>query len=157
MAPTPFYRLVCGGACAMLFALAGWLSAAESQSPPPSDLTLDLRYSPPQWQTAICLPDDPCKSLVDQRGILLYHHHKYTKFGSDNGKYKDQFGTSVRLSVADDAEWIEQRLYSPRVPIVQTHRGTAELDIVEEAFAVTDVLPGDPSDGGQSGGNRETI
>ena len=35
--------------------------------------TVDFRYSPPEWQTAICLPDDPQKSLVDKSGELLYH------------------------------------------------------------------------------------
>jgi len=25
---------------------------------------LDFRFSPPEWQTAICLPDDPHKTLV---------------------------------------------------------------------------------------------
>ena len=103
---------------------------------------MDLRYSPPQWQTAICLPDDPCKSLVDEQGTLLYHHHKYTKFGDNNNQYKDRFATSVAIRVADDARWVEQKLHSPRVPIVQTRRQSAALDIVEEAFAVTDVPGG---------------
>ena len=38
--------------------------------------TVDFRYSPPEWQTAICLPDDPHKSLVDRSGELLYHYHQ---------------------------------------------------------------------------------
>ena len=74
---------------------------------------------------------------------MLYHHHKYTKFGDDNNKYKDQFGTSVAVGTADDASWVEQKLYSPRVPIVQTLRRSANLDIVEEAFAVTDLPAAD--------------
>ncbi len=132
---------------AVLLALAGWLGAAESQSPQQSDLTLDLRYSPPQWQTAICLPDNPCKSLVDEAGTLLYHHHKYTKFENDNNQYKDRFATSVAVSTADDARWVEQKLYSPRVPVVQTRRRSANLDIVEEAFAVTNLPAADASPG----------
>ncbi len=38
--------------------------------------TVDFRYSPPEWQTAICLPDDPHKSLVDRSGELLYHYEQ---------------------------------------------------------------------------------
>ena len=38
--------------------------------------TVDFRYSPPEWQTAICLPDDPQKSLVDRNGDLLYHYNQ---------------------------------------------------------------------------------
>jgi hypothetical protein len=34
--------------------------------------TVEFRYSPPAWQAAICLPDDPHKSLVDKSGELLY-------------------------------------------------------------------------------------
>ena len=37
---------------------------------------VDFRYSPPEWQAAICLPDDPWKSLVDKSGALLYHFGK---------------------------------------------------------------------------------
>ena len=44
-----------------------------------------------------------------------------------------------------------QELHSPRVPIVQTHRGTAELDIVEEAFAVT---PSGETDAASDQGSR---
>ncbi len=143
--------------CAVVLALVGRFGAAEAPLARGDDLVLDLRYSPPQWQTAICLPDDPCKSLVNQQGVLLYHHHKYTKFGDDTNIYKDQFGTSVRLTTADDAEWIEQRLYSPRVPIVQTHRRSAALDIVEEAFAVTDVRSGGPGDAAPIVSSRATI
>ncbi len=35
---------------------------------------LSISAAPPQWQTLICLPDDPCKSLVDKSGALLYYY-----------------------------------------------------------------------------------
>ena len=38
------------------------------------DLAVDFEYRPPQWRTAICLPDDPYKTLVDEKGTLLYHY-----------------------------------------------------------------------------------
>jgi hypothetical protein len=35
---------------------------------------LDHAYSPASWQTAICFPDDPYKTLAGHRGELLYGH-----------------------------------------------------------------------------------
>ena len=94
--------------------------------------TVAFRYSPPEWQTAICLPDDPEKTLVDRGGDLLYHYNR-------GGR---EFGTRVSLRAAE-AVWQSQELFSPRVPIVRTHRVADGLEIVEEAFAVTD-LPRNP-------------
>jgi hypothetical protein len=88
---------------------------------------VDFRYSPPEWQTAICLPDDPQKSLVDKNGALLYHYQQ-------GGR---EFGTQISVEVASNVVWQKQDLYSPRVPIVQTRRTADGLQIVEEAFAVT--------------------
>jgi hypothetical protein len=89
---------------------------------------LDFRHAPPQWQTAICLPDDAQKSLVDDRGCLLYHY----------GKGGNEFGTRVAVEVVGNAVWQKQELASPRVPLVRTFRAADGLYIVEEAFAVTD-------------------
>ena len=90
---------------------------------------VDFRHTPPEWQTAICLPDDPHKSLVDRSGELLYHF----------GQGGREFATRVRVEVVDDAVWENQELYSPRVPVVRTRRVAEGLEIVEEAFAVTDL------------------
>jgi len=87
-------------------------------------LSVDFRYSPPDWQTAICLPDDPRKSLVSKQGELLYHYQK--------GR---EFGTRIAAVVDENAEWVGQDLVSPRVPIVRTRWKTPELEIVQEAFA----------------------
>lgn len=88
---------------------------------------VDFRYAPPEWQTAICLPDDPHKSLVDRSGELLYHY----------GRGGREFETRVGVAVAPDSTWRKQELLSPRVPIVRTFRSTEGLEIIEEAFAVT--------------------
>jgi len=90
---------------------------------------VDFRYSPPEWQTAICLPDDPQKSLVDRSGELLYHYNQ-------GGR---EFGTRIGVQVVGDSVWQKQDLYSPRVPIVRTQRAADGLEIIEEAFAVTDL------------------
>lgn len=90
---------------------------------------VDFRWSPPEWQTAICLPDDPHKSLVDKSGALLYH------YGGGGG----EFATRISVEVVSNAVWQKQELFSPRVPIVRTFRSADELEIVEEAFAVTNL------------------
>jgi hypothetical protein len=90
------------------------------------ELAVDFEYQPPQWRTAICLPDDPYKTLVDEKGTLLYH---YGRAGGD-------FGTKVSVVVDDGAKTVGQSLISPRVPIVRTERETAALQIVEEVFAL---------------------
>ncbi len=95
---------------------------------------VDFRYSPPEWQTAICLPDDPSKSLVDRSGELLYHY----------GQGGREFGTRIGITVLDTATWEKQELLSPRIPIVQTTRAAEGLKILEEAFAVTAPLGAPP-------------
>ena len=95
---------------------------------------VDFSFSPPEWQTAICLPDDPHKSLVDRSGELLYHY----------GQGGREFATRVGVEVAGGAVWQKQELLSPRVPIVRTLRAAEGLEIVEEAFAVTDLRQTNP-------------
>ena len=90
---------------------------------------VDFRFAPPEWQAVICLPDDAHKSLADKSGELLYHYRR-------GGR---EFGTRISATVADDAVWQKQELHSPRVPIVKTFRAAPGLEIVEEAFAVTDL------------------
>jgi hypothetical protein len=108
---------------AVLFGLFQAASAKE--------LAVDFEYRPQQWRTAICLPDDPYKTLVDERGTLLYH---YSRKGDD-------FGTRVSVVTDDRAKLAGQSLVSPRVPIVQTQRELAKLKITEEAFAVQNASP----------------
>lgn len=90
--------------------------------------TVDFGFAPPQWQATICLPDDPCKSLVDKSGELLYHFRQAGR----------EFGTRVAVQTAPDAVWQKQELASPRAAIVVTQRTAPGLNILEEAFAATD-------------------
>ena len=92
---------------------------------------VDFRYSPPQWQAAICLPDDPHKTLVDKSGELLYHF----------GQGGREFGTRVSVEVTDTTVWQSQKLLSPRIPIVATCRTAKDLLIIEEAMAIAQVSP----------------
>ena len=103
-----------------LNAVAGRAGGADAQ-------IVDFRYAPPEWQSAICLPDDPYKSLVDHHGDLLYHY----------GQGGREFATRIAVEVIGGATWKRQELLSPRVPIVRTYETAPGLEIVEEAFAVT--------------------
>jgi len=96
---------------------------------PAAPTGVQFEFAPPEWQTAICLPDDPHKTLVDRSGALLYHY----------GQGGREFGTRVSIEVDPDAVWQKQELLSPRVPIVRTFRAAPGLEIVEEAFAVTNL------------------
>ena len=102
---------------------------ATSSSTAAEKKTVDFRYSPPEWQSAICFPDDPHKTLVDKSGELLYHY----------GQGKREFGTRVSVQVTDATVWQKQEILSPRVPIVRTFRTAGGLSIVEEALAIANV------------------
>ena len=88
---------------------------------------VDFRYAPPKWQSAICLPDDPQKSLVDDSGALLYHY----------GQGGNEFATRISVETADNSVRQRQQLVLPRVPIVLTTKSAPGLNTVEEAFADT--------------------
>jgi len=109
--------------------VVGFLFFAAAPAAEFKSSSVDFRYSPPEWQTAICLPDDSFKSLVDRTGELLYHY----------GKGGREFGTRVSVQVVSNSVWQSQELYSPRVPIVRTKRAAKGVEILEEAFAVTDL------------------
>ena len=61
-------------------------------------LFVDFGYMPPEWQTAICLPDDPYKTLVDKSGELLYHYRKGGReFGTRVGVQRARSGFHFTL------------------------------------------------------------
>ena len=105
------------------------LLAAVLPLPAAGPAAVDYRFAPPEWQAAICLPDDPQKSLVDRSGELLYHY----------GQGGREFATRVGVQVAEGAVWRAQRLESPRTPVMRTTRSAAGLEIIEEAFAIVDL------------------
>ena len=95
--------------------------AAEPEKAPPAKASeprqtaaVDFRYSPLQWQTAYCFPDDPHKSLVDQSGRLLY--------GNPGRRAPEFYPTIVQFSLlgVGEAHIVRQELEAPGVPIVHT-------------------------------------
>lgn len=117
-----------GGWVGLLGLVAGGLLQA-GQAPVGAESEtwrLDHRFAPPQWQTAICLPDDWQKTLVARDGALLYDYPG--KFGG--------FGTRITFGLDTNCTWTTQALVSPRVPVVRTLKQAGPIRIVEQAFAV---------------------
>ena len=88
---------------------------------------VDFRYAPPWWQSAICLPDDPEKTLVGKEGQILL---EFGKKGVRN------FGIVLQPELEAKSNWLKQQTISPRAPIVQTFQRAGEVDLLEEAFVV---------------------
>ena len=103
---------------------------ARAQAATNDPWTIDFRYAPPWWQTAICLPDDWQKTLVGKEGSLLYDFP-----GSYSG-----FGTRITFGLGTDTHWVRQELESPREPIVRTFERSGDIQIEEDAFAVAPPL-----------------
>lgn len=109
---------------------------ASGEGAAKSPWAIDFRYSPPWWQTSICLPDDWQKTLVGKEGQLLYDF---------SGRFHG-FKTSITLAPEGPAEWVRQELVTPRTPVVRTVKLQGTIEIVEEAFAVAPPLEAEKTD-----------
>jgi hypothetical protein len=107
--------------------------AAPAKSPPRSldSFTVDFRYAPAQWQTAICLPDDWQKTLVGRDGSLLYDYP---------GRFAG-FGLRIAVDLEGGSAWIGQELQAPRLPVVRTRREAGTIEMTQSAFALAPPLP----------------
>jgi len=93
--------------------------------------SVDFRFAPPFWQSTICLPDDPYKSLVDEQGNLVVHQFPVSQYGEPR--------TRIGVVVADGVEWVNQQMLSPKIPIVITSKKAPGWEITEETFSVTNL------------------
>ena len=90
---------------------------------------LDHRYKPGEWQTAIGLPDDWQKSVIDKGGELLYDYPR--GFG--------EFATRIEFALSKGpGEWVGQKLETPKVPVVETVRTWGDIEMTARSFSVTD-------------------
>lgn len=98
-------------------------------------LVVDFRYAPPWWQTCIGLPDDWQKTLVGRDGELLYD------YPGNIGGFAAIPGFRIRIAcgVASATGWVSQELVDPRVPIVRTLHRSGDVEVIQEAFAATDL------------------
>src|SRR6185437_2603371 len=106
-------------------------TARKSAAGAADDVPVDFRYAPADFQSTICFPDDPEKTVLGKRGDLRYD------FPSSPFAGIDQFGTIVEFSLAGmgrDA-WREQRMEAPGVPIVHTRLERAAASFELTAFA----------------------
>jgi hypothetical protein len=120
---------------------AASVPATDADSPPADNSlehapqsqtnTIDFRFAPRHWQTAICFPDDPRKSLVGPLGDLRYGFAKDLLVGMED------FSTVCTFSLAgmQDDRVSRQWLESPGTLIVHTliDRPTAELELISFA------------------------
>ena len=110
--------------CVLALVLAPFGLRAQIPGESPLD-PVDFRYSPPWWQTSICLPDDPDKALVGKEGQLLFD---YGTTGVRN------FAIVLQPDIAGGTRWLRQATVSPRVPVIQTWREADGVDVSEETF-----------------------
>jgi hypothetical protein len=95
---------------------------------------VDFRYALPWWQSAVCLPDDPDKTVVGKEGQVLLDW--------GDGKVRG-FKICLQPEIVGGAKWVRQQTISPRAPVMQTWKDAAGVEILEEAFVVTP-KPGQP-------------
>lgn len=88
-------------------------------------MKIDHRYSPPWWQTLVCLPDDPVKTLVGREGQV---------FGDYGYKGPRHFSFSLTNDSKTPATWKSQNLLSARSPITRTIKNAGGVTIQEETF-----------------------
>ncbi len=92
---------------------------------------VDFRFAPEDFQSTICFPDDPIKTVVGKHGDLRYD------FPADRFAAINQFGTIVEFTLLGMARdmWVEQKMEAPGIPILHTviERPTARVELI--AFA----------------------
>ncbi len=106
-------------------------SADEQGEHAVSSATVDFRYAPEDFQSTICFPDDPAKTVVGKWGDLRYDFPR-EQFAGIN-----QFGTIVEFTLAgmQRDQWAGQTMEAPGVPILHTRidRPNATMELI--AFA----------------------
>lgn len=107
------------------------LSALSSSAQ--EKMTIDHRYSPPWWQTLICLPDDPVKTLVGKEGQV---------FGDYDYKGPRNFSFSISFDSRQPSTWKSQVLPSALVPMTITEKEAGAIGITESTFLE---IPGSPA------------
>lgn len=117
-----------------IIALLGIISSAF-----PQRQEVNYRYAPQWHTTCIALPDDTCKTLVGPLGQLLYEYERSNK--TDEGKFypyanNKGFRTIIHLFADENIKINNQRLYSPKAPIVVTEGTYDGMQITQEAFAI---------------------
>lgn len=89
---------------------------------------VDFRFAPTEFQSTVCFPDDPDKTVIGKYGDLRYD------FPTDIFAGIDQFGTIVEFTLAGmpRSKWVEQRMEAPGISIVHTliERPNAYMELI---------------------------
>jgi hypothetical protein len=88
-------------------------------------MQIDHRYTPAWWQTLICLPDDPVKTLVGKEGQI---------FGDYGYKGPRDFSFSLMFDSKQPSIWKSQVLQSSLVPMTITQKKSDDINITEKTF-----------------------
>lgn len=92
---------------------------------------VDFRFAPADFQSTICFPDDPAKTVVGKYGDFRYD------FPDDRLAAINQFGTILEFTLAGMRRdtWVEQKMEAPGIPILNTiiDRPTVRMELI--AFA----------------------
>ncbi|MGA7887183.1 MAG: hypothetical protein WCA44_15700 [Acidobacteriaceae bacterium] len=90
--------------------------APRAQDAPTGETGMDFRFAPAEWQSTVCFPDDPDKTVIGKWGDLRYD------FPSSPFSGIDQFGTIVEFTLAGmpRSHWGSQRMEEPGISIVHT-------------------------------------
>ena len=102
------------------------------QSSSGQDYKVDFRYSPYNYYTTICFPDDWQKTIVKEDGALLYD------FGP--GPYASPYttvSTEIRIGIKDSQLTVkDHKLQHPRIPIALTELEGDNIIVRQETFAI---------------------
>lgn len=111
-------------------------AAAAAPSSPLMDVSanhtpIDFRYSPVFRQTVFSFPDDPYKSVMDEKGTLLY--------GYDRAEKIDYFPLVIDFALGGmkEADTIEQTMESPSAPILRTRMDYPRATMLLTTFATS--------------------
>jgi len=97
---------------------------------------IDFRYSPVIRQTAFCFPDDSHKSLVNQKGDLLYD------FAGGSSLTDFPLMAGFVLNGMHSSKVLSQELESPTIPIVRTAHEYPGISMMLTTFATNDGAEG---------------
>lgn len=114
-------------------------ATSESVAAEAEDLAaaIDFRYTPLEWQTAYCFPDDHHKSLIGQLGELRCGN-------PGRGKPNYYFPEIVEFSLLgmESDKVVSQQLEAPGVPIIHTRVDRPEATIELTTFATNQAAEG---------------
>jgi hypothetical protein len=104
------------------------IDAQQSTATQLGNAEVDFRFAPSDFQSTICFPDDPDKTVLGKYGDLRYD------FPSSPFAGIDQFCTIVEFTLAGMMRdtWRHQHMEAPGIPIAHTliERPTAYMELI---------------------------